>query len=242
MKTQKQRVVPTIPRTRSLPRKDAAYSLAEMSDRARPLVDPPLDKWWVRARAIVAISMLVPVVIAAIGAPPHAVVGTWGALAFNSAGWLLFIAGGGLRWWATLYIGHQKTRRLICDGPYSLCRNPIYASNFILALSFAMFLQSATLAIWLFPVGAIYLYNTVRNEEYRLRQAFGEAFDAYCQRVPRFVPQLSSFTSRPAVRVHMWGIACELFRMLRWMWIPFCGTLLLQIRSAPGWGSAYWLP
>src|SRR5688572_20582991 len=86
---------------------DDALSLTEITHLARPALDPPLIKWWVRARAVVAISLLAPVAVAAVFSPLYAAPGTWGAFAFSTLGWVLFFLGGGLRWWATLYIAHQ---------------------------------------------------------------------------------------------------------------------------------------
>jgi protein-S-isoprenylcysteine O-methyltransferase Ste14 len=220
----------------------ATLSLTAITHQARPALDPPLFKWWVRARAAVAISLLAPVAIAAAVSPLYALPGTWGALAFNTVGWLLFFLGGGLRWWATLYIAHQKTRRLICDGPYSLCRNPIYLSNFLLALSLAAFLQSASFAVALLPVGAIYLYNAVRNEEERLFAAFGEMYLRYCGRVPRFVPDFRNFCTRTSIRLHLVGAWYEFRRTLRWIWIPIIGELILHLRAETWWQTGYWIP
>lgn len=65
---------------------DDSVSLTELTRKARPALDPPLVKWWVRARVAVAIAMLTPVGIAAALSPLYAAPGTWVAFAFNSLG------------------------------------------------------------------------------------------------------------------------------------------------------------
>jgi protein-S-isoprenylcysteine O-methyltransferase Ste14 len=52
----------------------------------------------------------------------------------RSAGWCLW-PGATLRLWSTLYIGGRKRVVLVSDGPYSLCRNPLYVGTFLIALS-----------------------------------------------------------------------------------------------------------
>lgn len=78
-------------------------------------------------------------------------------------------------------------RRLVTVGPYARSRNPLYVARLwilfglallsesvgILALALLLFL---TLEWWLLP-----------HEEARLRQRYGEAYDAYCRRVPRWM-------------------------------------------------------
>src|SRR6476660_1715925 len=47
-------------------------------------------------------------------------------LAFDLLGWGAFLGGTALRLWATGYVGGRKRRELVTEGPYSLCRNPLY--------------------------------------------------------------------------------------------------------------------
>jgi protein-S-isoprenylcysteine O-methyltransferase Ste14 len=35
------------------------------------------------------------------------------------------------RLWCTLYIGNRKSVQLVMDGPYSLCRNPLYTASIL---------------------------------------------------------------------------------------------------------------
>src|SRR5947207_2150332 len=49
----------------------------------------------------------------------------------DGCGWALAVAGIALRLWATLCIGGRKTHQLVDEGPYSLCRNPLYVGTFM---------------------------------------------------------------------------------------------------------------
>ena len=82
----------------------------------------------------------------------------------------IFLAGVGSlgRVWCSLYIGGRKTRTLVCDGPYSLCRNPLYFFSLlgVMGVGFA----SETLVVpGILVLGfAAYYPFVVRAEENKL--------------------------------------------------------------------------
>ena len=96
--------------------------------------------------------------------------------------------------WKVLYTA-QRERHLATTGPYARVRHPQYA-GFILIL-FGFLLQWPTLlTLLMFPV-LVYMYSRLAlREERDSREAFGEAWDEYAARTPRFFPR---FGSRPAV-------------------------------------------
>ena len=115
----------------------------------------------------------------------------------------LAIAGEVLRCWAVGYAG-ATTRNdavtapeLVTAGPYAFVRNPLYLGNFITAAGFAIAFtgknsplgRCALIGGSLGVMAALYS-AIVPHEEAFLSSQFGEAFDRYCQRVPRIVPQL----------------------------------------------------
>jgi protein-S-isoprenylcysteine O-methyltransferase Ste14 len=115
----------------------------------------------------------------------------------------LAVAGELLRCWAVGYSG-ATTRddavtapKLITAGPYGFVRNPLYLGNFLTACGFAVaftgknrFLTRAALVGGsLAAMTAIYA-AIVPHEETFLRSRFGEAFDRYCELVPRIVPRV----------------------------------------------------
>ncbi|HEY6486373.1 MAG TPA: isoprenylcysteine carboxylmethyltransferase family protein [Candidatus Cybelea sp.] len=114
------------------------------------------------------------------------------------------IAGELLRCWAVGYSG-ETTRgdvveapALVTAGPYAYVRNPLYVGNFITAAGFAIaftgknrFVVRALLAGGSLAAMAAVYAAIVPHEEAFLRSQFGEAFDDYCDRVPRVVPLLT---------------------------------------------------
>ncbi|MBN8807729.1 MAG: isoprenylcysteine carboxylmethyltransferase family protein [Sphingomonas sp.] len=77
---------------------------------------------------------------------------------------------------------------LVESGPFKWVRNPIYV-----AMSFFMFAMAIAFGhtrnlIVAIPVFALGTWMRVAREEYLLRTQFGAAYDAYANRVKRFVP------------------------------------------------------
>jgi protein-S-isoprenylcysteine O-methyltransferase Ste14 len=129
------------------------------------------------------------------------------------------------RLWCSLYISGHKNTALITTGPYSLSRNPLYFFSLLGFAGIGFASETVTLGIVL-AVAMLVSYPTViRREEGVLRERFGAAFEAYCARVPRFLPKLSGY-----VEPETYTVNPRLFRrtMLDVVWfIWFVGILEL---------------
>jgi protein-S-isoprenylcysteine O-methyltransferase Ste14 len=187
--------------------------------------------WLVRSRAWIGIVILIPFGFVAIFSPPHAMEGSWGDIGLDVPGWTLFMIGAALRWWATLYIGGRKFSSIVTDGPYSICRNPLYLGTFLMLIGFSFYLESLTFATGCLLAAVFYLYVTVSAEESRLLEQFGQPFVDYCLAVPRFVPRFGRFHSPPEITVSVRGLWSEAYRAARWMWLPLVGEVLAQCRT-----------
>lgn len=78
------------------------------------------------------------------------------------------------------------TGDLYTDGPYAYTRNPQYVGMIVGVSGFALAVDSALVAgLAAAHVGWVLLLP--RAEEPHLRDAFGDAYDRYAGRVPRFV-------------------------------------------------------
>lgn len=122
-----------------------------------------------------------------ISAVPRAVSLTAGAALFAAgaliAGWALAIfhrAG-------TTTVPGERSNRLVERGPYRFTRNPMYVGLTLAYLGEAALLRQ----FWPMPLLVLvfaYLQGTVIPlEEARLREVFGEAYEAYCGRVRRWL-------------------------------------------------------
>jgi protein-S-isoprenylcysteine O-methyltransferase Ste14 len=198
--------------------------------------------WWVRSRAWIGILIVAPFAILALVSQPISGRGTWGDFQFDVVAGMVFIAGAIVRWWATLYIGGRKTKMLVSDGPYSLCRNPLYVGSFLMGVSCAIFLQSLTFAVGFGLAAIFYLTVTVPAEEQSLRLKIGSEFDRYCERVPRFWPRWSNYHTPDIVEVNVRGLIAEMWRTCRWLWIPVLGELVEHLRGESWWPHFFNLP
>ena len=95
------------------------------------------------------------------------------------------------RVWVAAYISGRKSVELVTDGPYSMTRNPLYFFSFIAYVGAGLAFEKLTLAVVFGVLFYATHWSTIISEETKLREAFGEQFDAYARRVPRFVPRLS---------------------------------------------------
>jgi len=79
--------------------------------------------------------------------------------------------------------------RLVAEGIFDHVRHPMYVGNFLLLVGLMM--------VWNSPLGYVVatllacgLFSMARAEEVFLGGKFGAEYDAYCARVPRFVPRV----------------------------------------------------
>jgi len=198
--------------------------------------------WLSRSRAWISLVLLSPIAILVGLSAPHVTAGSLQEIGFEAVAWALFVAGAMSRWWATLYIGGRKGDGLVCDGPYSVCRNPLYLGTFLIATSIPAMVQSATFALALVLVSWLYLTVTVRDEERRLLNRYGDEFVAYCNRVPMFFPRFHLYHSPESTDVRVEGLRAELMRSLRWVWVPLLCQVLIALRSQPWWPHCLHLP
>jgi protein-S-isoprenylcysteine O-methyltransferase Ste14 len=75
---------------------------------------------------------------------------------------------------------------LLTRGPYAYSRNPMYASELVLWLGWAVFYGSAGVLIGLVVFFAV-LVAAARYEERLLAARFGEVYHAYMESVPRWL-------------------------------------------------------
>lgn len=92
------------------------------------------------------------------------------------------------RLWCALYIAGYKTDRLIKEGPYSLCRNPLYFFSLLGGAGAGLCTECVTLAAVIVLVFALIYPATIRREEERLLGIYGDEYRAYMAETPRFFP------------------------------------------------------
>jgi len=112
-------------------------------------------------------------------------------------GWGLVAIGVTGRTWCGSYISGHKTTTLVVEGPYSICRNPLYFFSFVGGLGVMLMTETMLLPILFMVLFWSYYPQVIAREEGTLARLHGATFEAYCSRVPRFWPSFSSY-SEPA--------------------------------------------
>ena len=124
-----------------------------------------------------------------------------GWLGFQAATMLLLVLaivftalGAWLRVWGSAYVGAgvvnspaMHGQALLADGPYRRSRNPLYLGTLLHTVGIAVLMPPAGAV---FTIAAIWILQVrlAMAEEPFLEKQFGQAYRAYEQRVPRFLP------------------------------------------------------
>ena len=119
----------------------------------------------------------------------------WGMTGWPTwIGWLVAVAGVGLDIWAmqtmlrahTNILPNRAADRLVESGPFALTRNPIYAGNTILMIGVGVAWNSLWFIAFAFAAAALTQQLAIKREEAHLALRFGERWERYAARVPRW--------------------------------------------------------
>ncbi len=136
------------------------------------------------------------------------------------------------RFWAILYIGGRKNQTIMQDGPYSICRHPLYLFSTIGVIGFGLMLGTLVITGLLGAAVFLILTETAKREETFLRSEFGPAYDVYATRVPQILPNLSLFRTEPTVQVNIRTLRINLFDSFVFLALIPIADLMEAIKEA----------
>ncbi len=197
--------------------------------------------WRFRHRGFFGAVLLGPALVLTALSTPMIREGTWLDSLMDFLAWICFIGGVFFRFWSTLYVGGRKRHSLMTEGPYSICRNPLYVGSFLLTLCAGVYLKSLTFTAFIALASFTYIFFTVPAEEKDLREIHGAAFDEYCRKTPRFLPRFALFYAGDSVEVKLHGLRLEAKRCALWMFLPVAGEALAHARVADWWPQLFHL-
>ncbi len=154
--------------------------------------------------------------------------GSWAALVALPLAALLVGLGMAGRLWATLYHAGHKNEELLTEGPYSVCRNPMYTANVVAGLGVTMATLTVTAPILFLLAVAMHYRATVRLEEARLLRRHGARFEAYRAATPAFLPAWSRL-SEPSGYMVRPALFRERIRHALWPTMAFAAVLLIDL-------------
>lgn len=84
--------------------------------------------------------------------------------------------------------GQVYASRIVQGGVYGLTRNPMYVGNGLIAIGLSMAMGAPLAYLVVIPLFWFIYQAIVAAEEAYLRRQFGAEYEAYCARVPRYLP------------------------------------------------------
>ena len=82
------------------------------------------------------------------------------------------------------------TRHLVVKGFYRYVRNPMYIAVVSIIIGQGLLFGNAYLLLYAVVVWAGFLGFVLLYEEPKLRKTYGAEYDAYCARIPRWIPRV----------------------------------------------------
>jgi protein-S-isoprenylcysteine O-methyltransferase Ste14 len=136
----------------------------------------------------------------------------------ESIGLALIMAATAGRIWCAIYIAGRKNKELATEGPYSICRNPLYLFSFLGTIGLALGAKSLGLAAIVTPVFWIYYSLVIRSEERVLTGIFGERFENYRRSVPAVIPKWSLYRSGAELTIQPNKVSTGMIDALWFLW------------------------
>lgn len=96
------------------------------------------------------------------------------------------IGGGTLAPWS-------EKQKLIIDGPYRYCRNPMITSVLSILVGESLILNSPAILVWALTFFIINTIYFVVSEEPGLEERFGDDYRTYKRNVPRWIPRFTPY-------------------------------------------------
>lgn len=96
--------------------------------------------------------------------------------------WLIFFGRGP-------HVEFDPPKVFVANGPYRWVRNPVVITLILTVLGEAIVLASPGILVLVLLGMGFAQYQVTRIEEPRLRERFGESYEEYCRRVPRWIPR-----------------------------------------------------
>lgn len=128
----------------------------------------------------------------------------WGPLALllmAAVPLLLVVAACLGRIWCSVFIAGRKDATIVDQGPYAMCRHPLYTLSLVGGLGLGLATRSLTLTLLTLAVLGILFRRAAIAEERFLLSVHGDAYARYMQSTPRWMPRWSAWSMPAEVRV-----------------------------------------
>jgi protein-S-isoprenylcysteine O-methyltransferase Ste14 len=95
------------------------------------------------------------------------------------------------RLWCSLYIAGYKKDALITQGPYSMCRNPLYFFSLLGAVGVGLTTETILIPTLILIAFVMYYPFVIKSEEAEMMKLHKHDYAIYLKKVPSFFPRIS---------------------------------------------------
>ncbi|MFN0116909.1 MAG: methyltransferase family protein [Elusimicrobiota bacterium] len=134
-------------------------------------------------------------------------------------GFILMIIATIGRTWCGIYIAGRKNKELCVEGPYSLCRNPLYFFSFLGAMGVPLATQNVSLSLLVGIVFLTYYSFVIKSEEKILLGIFGDSFKKYLTTTPCFWINPKLFKNGNSILVEQKRIFPTITESMWFVWL-----------------------
>jgi protein-S-isoprenylcysteine O-methyltransferase Ste14 len=152
------------------------------------------------------------------------------SLLFLLGAFLVGIASMG-RLWCSVYIAGYKKGHLVTQGPYSMCRNPLYFFSLVGGLGVGFASETILIPLLMLIAFVGYYPFVIKSEETEMIKLHKNEYENYLKSVPVFFPKISllsepqEYTVKPIIfRQHM-------FDTLLFIWLLGIMVVLQELHE-----------
>ena len=138
-------------------------------------------------------------------------------------GWALSGIGAFGRIWCAVYIAGYKDDSLVTDGPYSMCRNPLYFFSMTGALGVGLATETLLVPGLILMFFVLYYPVVIKREETRLARQHCFKYSCYLETVPAFFPRFSMLREPVNYAVNPVVLKRHLMDAIWFIWL--CGLM-----------------
>jgi len=117
--------------------------------------------------------------------------------------------------------------KLVTEGIYKVCRNPMYLGNILLILGFGLFANSLIFTLLFFPLFVFFYLAIIAAEEDFLLGKFSQQFIDYKSHSNAIIPRLGNLKS--AFKGHTFKWKNVIYKEYNSLFIYFTGICLLLL-------------
>lgn len=135
------------------------------------------------------------------------------------------------RIWCSVYIAGFKNRNLIDQGPYSMCRNPLYLFSCLGAMGVGMGTETISIPLIILFAFTMYYPHVIKNEEQKLSKRHGSEYTGYLNGTPAFFPNLSLLSEPSRYNINPIHIRKELLSAIWFIWLFGIVTMIVKMHQ-----------